>query len=217
MLAPTAQACARGGMPCVSAGPGPDSQVRWRRNGDGFRPSVLGALFTAVLGASDARAEQPTFARFDIPTVFYISKSDDYNRVDFGIRLDAECAPTKDDAVFPYWREFEKAPPVRIHTFGAFDYIGYGMSEQRVLRKAPPPHFVRLRQFQQKPITILTTKDPDGRCSAQARTAINGKESQLTFVYVKLRSGFLVPSVEFIDVHGKDLQTGQDVVERIRR
>jgi hypothetical protein len=189
-------------------------------HGRWIRACVLGAVLgAAFLRESDACAEQPVFSRFDLPTVFYISKSDDHNRVDYGIHLDAQCVPTKDDAVFQYWRVFEKAPPVRVLALGALDYIAYGISEQRTLRKTTngAVHFMRLRQFQRTPIDIITSRNVDGRCSSQARTAINGKASELTSVYVNLGKGFLIPSVEFIDVFGKDLQTGQNVSERIRR
>lgn len=185
-----------------------------------IRASALGALLgAAFLRTSEASAGAPAFSRFDLPTVFYISKSDDHNRVDYGIHLDAQCLPTKDDAVFQYWRVFEKAPPVRVLALGGLDSIAYGISEQRMLRKTASGavYFVRLRQFQKTPIEILTTRSADGRCSSQARTTINGKESELTFVYVQLGKDFLLPSVEFVDVFGKDLQTGQDVSERIRR
>jgi Domain of unknown function (DUF4833) len=185
-----------------------------------IRGSALGALLgVAFLRASDACAGQPAPASFDIPTVFYISKSDDHNRVDYGIHLDSQCVPTNDDAIFQYWRVFEKAPPVRVVALGAFDHIAYGISEQRTLRKTASGavYSLRLRQFQKLPIDIITTRRPDGRCSSQARTAINGKESELTSVFVSLGKKSLIPSVEFIDVFGKDLQTGQDVSERIRK
>ena len=180
----------------------------------------MGALLaTTFFRPSEACAEAPAFSRLDLPTVFYISKSDDHNRVDYGIHLDSQCVPTGDDAVFQYWRVFEKSPPVRVLALGGFDLIAYGISEQRTLRKTAggAVHFLRLRQFQKTPIEILTAMTADGRCSSQARTTINGKESELTSVYVKLGKGFLLPSVEFVDVFGKDLQTGQEVSERIRR
>jgi hypothetical protein len=185
-----------------------------------IRASVLSALLgAALLRPSDACAEPPTFSQFDIPTVFYISKSDDHNRVDYGIHLDAQCVPTSDHAVFQYWRVFEKSPPVRVLALGTLDYMAYGISEQQTLRRTPSGavHFMRLRQFQKTPIDIVTTKSADGRCSSQARTAINRKESELTSVFVNLGKSFLIPSVEFIDVFGKDLQSGQDVSERIRK
>ena len=187
-----------------------------RRSRRGVFAGCLAALLSQT---AEGGAREPTFLRFDVPTVFYISKSDDRNRVDYGIHLDEHCVPIKDDALFPYWREFENSPPVRVHTLGMFEYIAYGISEQRTIRKTPAGgvYLVRLRQFDKTPINIITKKDPDGRCTSEARSQINGKESELTYVYVKLRAGGLTPSVEYVDLHGRDLESGQGVSERMRR
>ncbi|HEY4015135.1 MAG TPA: DUF4833 domain-containing protein [Polyangiaceae bacterium] len=183
------------------------------------RPLALLTVFAAglCLTPSTAAATEPTFFPFDVQTVFFISKSDDKNRVDYGIHLDEHCIPQKDDAVFAYWREFENAPPVRLHTLGMFDFIGYGISEQRTVRKTPNGgyHVVRLRQFSKAPIGIFTKKEADGHCSSEARTLIRGKEAIFASVFVKLAKGGLAPSVEYIDIHGKDPDSGQEVAERI--
>ena len=180
--------------------------------------------FAAILGVSlfamsNAIASEPPFGPFDVRTVFFVSKSDDHNRVDYGIHLDAHCVPTQDEAVYIYWREFEKAPPVRVHGPGMLDFIGYGISEQRLLLKTPTVgvHYVKLRQLPQMPVQIITTQGADGRCTAQARSTIGGKDRELSFAYVKLGSTFPTPSVEYVEVHGKDLETGQEVVERLRK
>ena len=184
-------------------------------------PAVVfaGCLAALLSRTTEGGAREPTFHRFDVPTVFYISKSDDHNRVDYGIHLDDHCVATTDDAVFPYWREFEKSPPVRVHSLGMFEYIAYGISEQRTIRKTPEGavYLVRLRQFDKMPIGIITRKETDGHCTTHARSQINGRESELTYVYVKLRAGGLTPNVEYVDVHGRDLETSQEVSERIRR
>jgi hypothetical protein len=179
----------------------------------------VAALVASFFRASDAGADEPKFSRFDVQTVFYISKSDDRNRVDYGIRLDEHCAPTNNDAVFQYWREFENSPPVRVHTLGVFEYIPYGISEQRLIRKTSTGgiHALKLRQFEKTPIGIITKKESDGHCSSQARAVINGRESELTYVYVRLGRGGLTPSVDYVEVHGKDLGTGEDVHERMRK
>jgi hypothetical protein len=177
-------------------------------------------VVAASLGASsDAEAHEPAVNPFDVPTVFFIAKSDDHNRVDYGIHLDENCVPTSDDAVFPYWREFENAPPVRTHGLGVFEFIPYGIWEQKTLRKTATGgyHFIRLRQFKQVPVGIVTQKDASGRCSTQARAAINGKDAELSYVFVQLAKGGLTPSVLFVDIHGKDLETGREVIERLRR
>ncbi len=177
------------------------------------------ALLAGFVLPGSAEAGDPDFGPNDIPTVFYISKSDDKNRVDYGIRLDARCASAKDDAVFQYWREFENAPPVRTHSLGVFEYVPYGISEQRSIRKLLTGgiHIMRLRQFDKTPIAIVTKKEADGHCTSQARAIINGKESELTYIYVKLGKGGITPTVEYVDVHGKDLDTGAEIQERMRK
>lgn len=185
-------------------------------------PRTIGfvaALIAGTILPGSASAGDTDFGANDLPTVFYISKSDDKNRVDYGIRLDGRCAPAKDDAVWPYWREFENAPPVRIHALGTFEYVPYGISEQRSIRKTVNGgiHLMKLRQFDKTPIGIVTKKEADGKCSSQARAIINGKESELLYIYVKLGKGGITPTVEYVDVHGKDLDTGAEIQERMRK
>jgi hypothetical protein len=181
------------------------------------------ALCTGVAAAagvpSDAEAHEIAFQPHDLPTVFYISKSDDHNRVDYGIHLDARCLPASDDAVFPYWREFENSPPVRTHSLGLFEYIGYGISEQKTVRRTATggTHVLRLRQFKQLQIGIQTQVSEGGRCSAQARMAIQGREAELAYMHVQLEKGGFAPSVLYVDVHGRDLDSGRELVERFRR
>jgi hypothetical protein len=186
-----------------------------RRPGAGILAVVAGV---ALGSASDARAGLPPFGRFDVQTVFFISKSDDHNRVDYAIHLDDHCVPTRNDAVYFYWREFEKAPPVVVHTPGMLDFVGYGIADQKTLFKSPSVGVqgMRLRQLPRLLIQIITTQDEGGRCKAQARAVINGKDSELSFAYVKLDGGAFTPSVAFVDIHGKDLETGQEVLERLR-
>jgi hypothetical protein len=184
------------------------------------RPLTLLLLVGAALLPTDAAAQDPQFGQFDIPTVFYISKSDDKNRVDYGIRLDQRCAPVKDESVFQYWRHFQ--PPdngTQTHLLGTFEYIPYGISEQRSLHKTQTGgvHLMKLRQFDKTPIAIITKKEADGKCTSQARAIINGKEAELTYIYVKLGKGGLVPSVDYVDVHGKDLETGADISARMNK
>ena len=176
--------------------------------------------FAVLLIPSDAAAQDPQFGPYDVPTTFFISKSDDRNRVDYGIRLDARCAPAKDDAVFPYWRHFE--PPnygTQTHMPSSIEYVPYGISEQRSIRKTLTGglHVLKLRQLDKSIIGILTKKEPSGKCSAQVRALIKGKESELVSIYVKLGKGGIIPSVDWVEVKGKDLETGAEIVERMTR
>ena len=66
-------------------------------------------ILLAISGAEESG--DPAWGPHDIQTVFFFSKSDDKNRVDYGLRLDANCRPVGEEPLFPYWREFESEPP----------------------------------------------------------------------------------------------------------
>ena len=95
------------------------------------------------------------------------------------------------------------------------DKIPYGISEQRTLSRSATgsEYSLRLKQFE-RPIVIVTKKEANGSCSAMARSTVNGGQAQLISVFAKL-AGFA--SVDYIDVFGKDLQSGAPVSERIKR
>lgn len=183
--------------------------------GHGFILSLAVASL-ATLSPATAEAEEIRFAQNDVPTVFFINKSDDHNRVDYAMRLNADCNAATQEAVFQYWREFESSPPVRTHGLNALERVAYGISEQHVIRNEGKrdEHTIRLKQLP-RPITIVTEKGADGKCSAYAKVSINGAESRLVNVYVKL-GGFL-SSVQYVEIHGKNLTTNAAVMERVKK
>ena len=180
---------------------------------------------TAVAAKSDVQAAKPNpinddkllkppFGPYDIQTVFYIAKSNDKDRVDYGMRLDRYCAPISDDAIFPYWRELQHAPPVRSHKISWIQYAAYGFSEQRTLAKSKHGgrYLVQLKQVD-RPILVVTQQDKDGHCASESYTKIQGvKSAKLDHIFAKV-SGLM--SVDYIDVHGTDTKTGKALVERM--
>ena len=177
-----------------------------------------GLLFAAVALTAlprSALARDPTFGANDIETLFFISKSDDRNRVDYAMRLDTHCAPYGQEPVFPYWREFEPPPPVRTKSMGAFSRLGYGVSTQRVLQRTEKggEMAIKLKQVDRM-IFITTSRGSNGRCSALVRTRIGSVEyAELVSIFVKL-SGPL--SVSYIDIKGNDLAKAKPLEERLK-
>jgi hypothetical protein len=181
-----------------------------------MKRAQLVILLAVLTQSSDARAGDVNLGANDVATVFFINKSDDRNRVDYGIHLNDRCAPTGDDAMFPYWREFENSPPVRTHTLTMFEFVPYGFSEQRLVHRSQTggDQIVRLKQLD-RPIAVRAKKDADGKCVATAYARINGVEGAIfTSVYAKLAGAM---SVEYIDIHGKNPQTGAEITERVRK
>lgn len=175
---------------------------------------ALAVGVAALLTAASAHAVFPVFGTNDVPTVFFIGKSNDGNRVDYGIHLDATCSATNDEAVVPYWREFEP-PPMHTKALGMFAHVGYGIAAQRAVKRGPAggDYALRLKQVG-RPIGIATRRGDNGRCVATARTTIAGVNAELSSIFVKL-SGPL--SVEYIEVKGRDFRTGKLLVERLKR
>jgi hypothetical protein len=180
------------------------------------RARTIALWFAAcALVAPAASATYPEFGPNDVPTVFFISKSDDHNRVDYWMRLDKNCQPTSDEAVTPYWREFEKAPPVVTHSINTLDRMAYGISAQRIVsRDATSADYALRLKAVDRPIGITTRKGADGKCVAVGRTVINGVVSQFSYVFVKLAGPL---SVEYIDINGRDFRTSKPVVERLKK
>jgi hypothetical protein len=178
------------------------------------RGLALLAGLAALLTAATAHAVFPVFGANDVPTVFFINKSDGSNRVEYGIHLDATCSAPNDEAVVPYWRVFEP-PPMRTKALGMFAQMGYGISAQRAVKRGPTggDYALRLKQVG-RTIGIATHRGDNGRCLAIARTTIGGVNAQLTSIYVKL-SGPL--AVEYIEVKGRDFRTGKVLIERVKR
>jgi hypothetical protein len=159
---------------------------------------------------------RPPFGPFDVQTAFYISKSNDHDRVDYGMRLDQHCKPVGDDAIFPYWRELEHAPPVRSHPITFLQGLAYGFSEQRRLTQGGPSgqYRVRLRQVD-RPITIVTGRDANGHCITGAYVQIlKVQNARLDHIFVQVAGAM---SVDHVEVYGSDPKTGAPLIERMKR
>lgn len=174
---------------------------------------VSAALIGTSPGTAGA-ADKPTFGPSDIVTLFFINKSDDKNRVDYGMRLNADCTPSEKEAVFPYWREFEKAPPVRTHPLNMFEYYPYGIAAQRVLNRSPNgvEYHLRLKRIH-RDLFVVTNKAADGRCTAAVYTTIGGiNHAELHSAFAKLQRAM---SVAYVEIHGRDPRTDRPLVERV--
>lgn len=156
----------------------------------------------------------PPFGPFDVQVVFHIAKSNGGDPIAYGMRLDQHCAPSGDEAVFPYWRETRHPPKLGSHPLRFFQYAAYGFSEQRTVKRSRTggQYLIVLKQVD-RPILFLTKQGQDGYCTATAYTRIGGvKSARLDYIFVKV-SG--VMSADYVDVHGVDPRTGEKLVERL--
>jgi hypothetical protein len=173
------------------------------------------ALLCVAVSPEALGSDAPHFGPNDVPTVFYIAKSENRNRVDFGIRLDSNCQPRGNEPVFPYWRMLEESPST-LEGLSRGEPRAYGIAEQRVHDRSRHGTWVRvvLRAVPSRPIEVLALRNSSGRCTAGARMQIRGREAHLGHVYVQLGRG-LIPRPRWIRLEGRTVREEHPVRERI--
>ncbi len=170
------------------------------------------ASFASLLAAPPAFAEG-RFGQYDIRTLFAIDKSDDRNRVEYGIRLDKDCVPDGSEPVYAYWRQYERGPEVTDDlNFG--DRTVYGIKDQHVgVQPGGGTRVViRLRATSSRSIGIYVRKER-GVCVADSMTYISDTPARLSLIHVELAGPF---SVRWIELRGQRSDNGQPVVERVK-
>lgn len=172
----------------------------------------LGATLAVAVALTPAAAHaDPEFGAHDVRTVFFISKSDDRNRVDYGVHLDAQCQPVGDTPVYAYWHRFEPDQA----TFGdlnAMDRRVYGVRRQRIHEADEHGTWIeiRLAALADERILILVRRR-GGRCDARARVQLRGRDALLDHVHVQLAQLF---GVSHVTIHGRDPDSGAEVTEQ---
>jgi hypothetical protein len=166
-----------------------------------------------VAGASAPRAAGGDAAGRDVPSVFYIAKSENKNQVHYGLHLDASCVPVGNAPMHPYWRMLERGPqatePLLAHEVSA-----YGFAEQSIQERGPTGGrvYLKLHALPARPIVVETSAGSRGGCAVLARTVIGGMPASLTRVFVQLRWPF---GVDYVLLSGRSLVDGQPVQERL--
>jgi len=164
--------------------------------------------------ANDNPDFHPAFGPFDVQVVFRIEKSNGGDPIAYGIRLDPHCTPSGHDPVFPYWRENRHPPKLGSHALRFFQYAAYGFSKQRTTKRSRTggEHLIVLKQVK-RPVLIVAEQGKHGYCVATAYTRVKGvKNARLDYIYVKV-AGMM--SADYVDVHGTDMKTGDQLIERL--
>jgi hypothetical protein len=171
-----------------------------------FSGLVLGGAF--LLAAPLARA-----AEKEVPTAFFISKSENKNQVHYAVKVDDACAPVGNEPVRPYWRMLELGPSATEPMLG-HEMPAYGLASQRVTERSGAGGTVQvtLRAYPSRVLTIVLAKAPNGQCTATTHTTIGGHHAQLQSIHLMLR--FL--GVDSVILQGTARGTGQPVREVVK-
>lgn len=145
-----------------------------------------------------------------IDTVFAVRKNTNENRVDYGIRLDAQCRPRGDEPVTPYFRRGNGST----RELSFLERSVYGIRGQNVRTEETGGGRVefRLRAIPDRTIRIVT-RNVEGRCAAAAITRVDGQPAVLTDIFVVLSNP---RRVDYIEVTGRTVNGSQTVTEQLR-
>ncbi len=146
-----------------------------------MRPVFLSlALALALaLGSRDARAADAS----EIPSAFFISKSENKNQVHYAVRVDAACKLVGPAPVRAYWRELERGPDVTSPLLDR-EQAAYGIESQRLQNDRV---VLALRALPSRTLAIETARGADGACHAWTHMNIAGEDAQLWSIHVVLK------------------------------
>ncbi len=176
--------------------------------------SLIAVVIALTLAAMASIASAtPRIGRSDVPTLFYVAKSDDRNRVDYGVRLDAACSPVGDEPLYAYWRRFEPGQDP-LGDLNPLDATVYGIGRQSVSVRHPNGSWIELglRALPARRLLVLVQRAGD-RCVGAVQTTIRGREAVLDHVFVQLDGPMRIREVI---VRGEVRATGESITERMR-
>jgi hypothetical protein len=164
----------------------------------------------AVASAAVAMFLMPRAAlASEVPSAFFVSKSENKNEVHYGIKLDDRCLPSGGAPVFAYWRMRERGPSATAPLL-AHERKAYGIASQQVRANTVR---VVLRALA-RPVLFESRVDERGRCTVRVLATIQGRAARLHDVYVKLGFPF---RVEYLLLQGHALDGGQWIQERVEK
>lgn len=181
------------------------------RAGAGFALVLLIALASSAMFAEDLRSDATTAlaARLAEPgtqPLFRIERSKNSNVVQYDARLTASGSLERNEPVDVYWVKVEKG--IRKELDWMQRRLAYGYSS----------HFDRERQVLTLDMAadigrLIDVREGDGQYRAEIEIA--GRTATLERVYVESLETGVLPQVLFIDLHGRDAETGEPLSERL--
>lgn len=176
------------------------------------RASTLAASFlVAVVSCPEPLLADDT-ARESVP-LFAIRKTENRNRVQYVVAVDAACRPRGTAPVHAYGRMLERGPGVR-EPLAPFERMAYGMVQQRVGEDAAGARVeVVLRALRSRPIVVRFDAS-SGHCAARPTASVNGVACAIDDVLVVQRGPL---TVDHVELEGRSVATGTTCTEHVRR
>ena len=152
---------------------------------------------------------RPEFKRPDEPNqLFYVQRSPNSNTVIYAAKLDAKGAPDRREPVEGFWRKFNidgsKQPLNFIERM-----MAYGVKQARTDKNGVTTFAIAALPER----TITLNLDAAGKPQALMQA---GKHTiKLSYVYLHVVEGGLMPEVPKLDIFGTDIASGKAIHEHL--
>ena len=161
-----------------------------------FTVLVLLALLTA-----------PAAAEIKTSPLFVIERSENANVVHYDARLTANGKLDSKEPVIAYWVMLaEDGRRTKLNWIE--NKKAYGFTIKPAL--SAKGYKMTLVATPERQIIVKKKKD-----AVRAETVISGRPAILEKIYINAAEGLTGPKVQYIELYGKDLQTGEDIREKI--
>jgi hypothetical protein len=149
----------------------------------------------------------PAAAQISTSPLFIIERSKNANVVHYDARLTADGKLDPKEPVVVYW--------VRLAEDGRRKELSWIQKKMAFgFTVTPDPSLdgfrMTLMAAPERQITVKKEKD-----AVRAEAVIDGRPAVLEKMYINSSDGLMGPKVHYIEVHGKDLQTGEERRERM--
>jgi hypothetical protein len=161
---------------------------------------VVLALTTTCLIAPAAGAGDPTPVR-----LFHIERNTNANIVVYDAMVEAEGGLRKKDPIDVHWVRLAEEGQ-RKNLNGIERRMAYGYKQKK---REGDELVIEMRADIGRPITVGPV---DGVYRASIRIA--GRPAYLEKVYIQAVEGGILPTVDYIELHGTDVETGEPAFEK---
>jgi hypothetical protein len=163
-----------------------------------------------------AQKINPYYGPFPTPPVnskslFYLQRTVDRNTLIYEINHNADGSLNRKKPVKIYWIDYEKGATISQLTY-AQNKFAYGIKVLEIGEKDP---VFKLNLVSYKKIDLYLKPSDNG--SYAIHVILNGKPCLLNRVFVNITGGTnLSPDVSYIELTGKELATGEQVIEKFK-
>jgi hypothetical protein len=180
--------------------------------------SPLASLFFLLFLGSFMVAQKikPFYGPFPTPPVnakslFYMQRTIDRNTLMYEINYNTDGSLNHKKPVKIYWIDYEKGATISQLTY-AQNKFAYGIKSLEIAGKEP---VFKLNLVSYKKVDLYLKPSDNG--SYAIHVVLNGKPCILSRVLVNIAGGTtLSPDVSYIELTGKELTTGAEVIEKFK-